>query len=70
MRVLVLTIAGEAFSAGMDLNLFFRALDDNPSEKARARKTNRTWSWQKVSTFFKPTIAMVKGYCFGEHLLL
>lgn len=65
VRVLVLTGAGEAFSAGMDLKLFFRALDDQPSEKARAREADRTWSWQKLSTFPKPTIAMVNGYCFG-----
>jgi trans-feruloyl-CoA hydratase/vanillin synthase len=65
VRVLVLTGAGEAFSAGMDLKLFFRALDDNPAEKARAREADRAWNWQKLSTFPKPTIAMVNGYCFG-----
>jgi len=65
VRVLVLTGAGEAFSAGMDLKLFFRALDGDPAEKARAREADRTWSWHKLSTFPKPTIAMVNGYCFG-----
>ena len=65
VRVLVLTGAGEAFSAGMDLKLFFRALDDNPTEKARAREADRSWNWHKLSTFPKPTIAMVNGFCFG-----
>jgi len=65
VRVLVLTGAGEAFSAGMDLELFFRALDDDPAEKARAREADRSWNWYKLSGFSKPTIAMVNGYCFG-----
>jgi trans-feruloyl-CoA hydratase/vanillin synthase len=65
VRVLVLTGAGEAFSAGMDLKLFFRALDGNPAEKERAREADRAWNWHKLSNFSKPTIAMVNGYCFG-----
>ena len=65
VRVLVLTGAGEAFSAGMDLKLFFRDLDGNPAEKTRAREADRSWNWQKLSNFPKPTIAMVNGYCFG-----
>lgn len=65
VRVLVLSGAGEAFSAGMDLKLFFRDLDGNPTEKARAREADRTWNWHKLSNFPKPTIAMVNGYCFG-----
>ena len=64
-KVLVLTGAGEAFSAGMDLREFFRALDDKPVERAIARENDRRWNWYKLSNFAKPTIAMVNGYCFG-----
>ena len=65
IEVLVLTGAGEAFSAGIDLKLFFRDLDDKPAERAAAREADRRWGWYKLSAFSKPTIAMVNGYCFG-----
>jgi trans-feruloyl-CoA hydratase/vanillin synthase len=65
VQVLVLTGAGEAFSAGMDLKLFFRDLDDKPRERALAREADRRWGWYKLTGFSKPTIAMVNGYCFG-----
>ena len=35
-KVLVLTGAGEAWSAGQDIQLFFRDLDDKPADKRRA----------------------------------
>lgn len=65
VEVLVLTGEGEAFSAGMDLKLFFRDLDDNPAARAAAREADRSWGWYKLTNFSKPTIAMVNGYCFG-----
>ena len=65
VQVLVLTGAGEAFSAGMDLKLFFRELDNKPRERALARDADRRWGWYKLTGFSKPTIAMVNGYCFG-----
>ena len=65
IEVLVLTGSGEAFSAGMDLRMFFRALDDKPVERAVAREADRRWGWYKLNSFSKPTIAMVNGYCFG-----
>lgn len=65
VKVLVLTGAGDAFSAGMDLKLFFRDLDDKPVEQAAAREAVRRYEWYKLSNFSKPTIAMVNGYCFG-----
>ena len=37
-QVLVLTGAGEAFCAGMDLREFFRALDDDPNGRHRAQQ--------------------------------
>lgn len=65
IEVLVLTGSGEAFSAGMDLREFFRAMDDKPVERAVAREADRRWGWYKLNGFSKPTIAMVNGYCFG-----
>ena len=65
VRVLVLTGAGDAFTAGMDLKLFFRENDDKPYERQVARDADRQWNWYKLSNFSKPTIAMVNGYCFG-----
>jgi len=64
--VLVLTGAGEAFSAGMDLKEYFRALDADPVGRARARKASHDWTWERLWLFPRPTIAMVNGYCFGN----
>lgn len=64
--VLVLTGAGAAFSAGMDLKDFFRATDDRPDiERHRAYRDTRDWQWRKLMFYGKPTIAMVNGWCFG-----
>jgi len=65
IKVMVLTGAGQAWSAGMDLKEFFRALDDNPAGRKLASEADRTWNWYKVSGLSKPSIAMVNGYCFG-----
>jgi len=64
-QVLVLTGAGEAFCAGQDIKLYFRANDDDAAARAKARHASNQWRWQKLSTFPQPTIAMVNGYCFG-----
>lgn len=64
-RVLVLTGAGDSWCAGQDIKLFFRDLDDKPKERYLARLANHEWRWTLLSTFPKPTIAMVNGYCFG-----
>lgn len=65
-KVMVLTGAGESFSAGMDLRDYFRS-SDNDSAVARARlyRTNGTWQWRRLLNYPKPTIAMVNGWCFG-----
>ena len=64
-QVLVLTGAGEAFCAGQDIKLYFRANDDAPAARAKARHASNQWRWQRLSTFPQPTLAMVNGFCFG-----
>lgn len=65
-QVLVLTGAGDSFSAGQDLKEYFYALDSDPKERARAKRASHEWTWRLLSTFPKPTIAMVNGHCFGN----
>ena len=64
-KVIVITGAGKAFCAGQDLKLYFRANEDNPKARARARRESHGWRWEKLSKYPKPTIAMVNGFCFG-----
>ena len=65
-KVLVLTGAGESFSAGMDLKEYFRDVDQShPSVQIRVRRTNAEWQWKHLMNYSKPTIAMVNGWCFG-----
>ncbi|HLH78134.1 MAG TPA: p-hydroxycinnamoyl CoA hydratase/lyase [Candidatus Binataceae bacterium] len=64
--VLILTGIGEAYSAGMDLQEFFRATDGLPAEeRVRYTRASAQWQWRRLSYFMKPTIAMVNGWCFG-----
>jgi len=65
-QVLVLTGAGESFSAGMDLKDYFRATDKATAvERARVYRLNAAWQWRGLLHYPKPTIAMVNGWCFG-----
>ncbi|UGT41523.1 p-hydroxycinnamoyl CoA hydratase/lyase [Nocardia yamanashiensis] len=66
-RALVLTGAGESFSAGMDLKEYFREVEAKGTVAAqlRARRTSVEWHWRRLAFFSKPTIAMVNGWCFG-----
>ncbi len=65
-RVLVLTGAGESFSAGMDLKEYFRDVDAQPEHvQRRVRRDANLWQWRLLRTYAKPTIAMVNGWCFG-----
>jgi trans-feruloyl-CoA hydratase/vanillin synthase len=64
--VVVLTGAGEAFSAGMDLKEYFREVDASPEHvQRRVRRDAALWQWRLLRTYAKPTIAMVNGWCFG-----
>ena len=65
-NVLVLSGAGEAFSAGMDLKEYFREVDEQPERVQRlVRRDANYWQWRLLRTYAKPTIAMVNGWCFG-----
>jgi feruloyl-CoA hydratase/lyase len=64
-KLVVITGAGESFSAGQDIKLYFRSTEDDPQARAKARHDSHHWRWEKLSKFQKPTIAMVNGYCFG-----
>ncbi len=64
--VLVLTGAGDAWSAGMDLKEYFREVDAAPEHVQRkVRRDAAFWQWRLLRTYAKPTIAMVNGWCFG-----
>jgi len=64
-RVLVITGAGDAFCAGMDLKEVFHALKDEPARYDRVIRLATEWRGRTLRYFPKPTIAMVNGYCFG-----
>jgi feruloyl-CoA hydratase/lyase len=64
-EVLVITGAGQAFSAGQDIKLYFRANQGDAKARHKLRRASNQWRWQKLSNFPKPTIAMVNGFCFG-----
>jgi len=65
-RVLVLTGAGDAFTAGMDLKEYFRETDGQPDTVIlNVRRTAEQWQWRRLRDYPKSTIAMVNGWCFG-----
>ncbi|MCR5856317.1 p-hydroxycinnamoyl CoA hydratase/lyase [Mesorhizobium sp. J428] len=65
-KVMVVTGAGESFSAGMDLKEYFRATDKVPPiERERLFRANAAWQWRRMMQYPKPTISMVNGWCFG-----
>ncbi len=65
-HVLVLTGAGDAWTAGMDLKEYFRETDGQPEiYQERMRRDCSQWQWKLLRMYSKPTIAMVNGWCFG-----
>jgi feruloyl-CoA hydratase/lyase len=71
-KVVVIAGEGGVFSAGQDLQEYFRDLENNPAEAKRIRLISNGWQWDRLYMFNKPTIAMVEGYCVGgafTHLL-
>jgi len=65
-KVLVLTGAGESWTAGMDLKEYFREVDEAPEiVQEKIRRDASTWQWKLLRMYSKPTIAMVNGWCFG-----
>jgi trans-feruloyl-CoA hydratase/vanillin synthase len=63
--VLVLAGSGDAWSAGMDLEEYFRQPEAEGIEAIR-RSQMESYGWfARLRTFERPTIAMVEGWCFG-----
>ncbi len=66
VSVVVLTGAGESFSAGMDLKEYFREIDQAPEiVQEKVRRDASIWQWKLLRMYSKATIAMVNGWCFG-----
>jgi feruloyl-CoA hydratase/lyase len=65
VKVVVITGAGDAFCAGMDLKEFFTDLKSDPAEYDRVFRMATEWRGRTLRYFPKPTIAMINGFCFG-----
>jgi trans-feruloyl-CoA hydratase/vanillin synthase len=64
-KVIVITGAGKAFCAGMDLKEFFVELKDDPKTYEKIWRLAVEWRGRTLRYYPKPTIAMINGYCFG-----
>ena len=65
-KVVILTGAGSAWTAGMDLKEYFREIDGAPEiAQEKIRRDASAWQWKLLRMYSKPTIAMVNGWCFG-----
>jgi len=63
--VLVLTGAGTAWSAGMDLKEYFRETETQGLRGVRHSQREAYAWWERLRWYQKVTIAMVNGWCFG-----
>jgi len=65
-QVLVITGAGDSWTAGMDLKEYFRETEKQPEiMQDRIRRDASNWQWKLLRMYQKATIAMVNGWCFG-----
>lgn len=63
--VLVLTGEGAAWTAGMDLQEYFRETEKDGLKGVRTSQRESYGWWRRLRWYQKPTIAMVNGWCFG-----
>ena len=56
------------FSAGQDLKMFFRELENQPFERKKAQEMANSWRWARLWSYDKPTIAMVEGFCVEQEV--
>jgi enoyl-CoA hydratase len=69
VRVVVLTGAGgRAFVSGADISQFDQQRNNADAQRAYDQQTSV--GRQKLSSFPKPTIAMIRGYCLGGGLAI
>ena len=65
LGVLVLSGAGSAWSAGMDLKEYFRDTEAQGLKGVRHSQREAYAWWERLRWYQKVTIAMVNGWCFG-----
>ena len=61
VKVVVVGGEGGNFSAGQDLQKFFRELERNPGERKKAAAAANRWRWERLYNYDKPTIAMIQA---------
>ena len=65
VKVLVLTGEGKAWTAGMDLQEYFRENEAKGIGAVRAAQRESYGWFERLRWYEKPTIAMINGWCFG-----
>ncbi|MEW5424801.1 p-hydroxycinnamoyl CoA hydratase/lyase [Amorphus sp. 3PC139-8] len=65
INVVVITGAGKAFCAGMDLNEFFMKNRDDNVMFEKAYRAAVEWRGRTLRYYPKVTLAMINGDCFG-----